>query len=226
MTIDSLRSSAVLKLMFCCGIAVLSALLVRTIIRFSHVTAAEPGEISAQLVTENGFRFEKIVNDPNLWLGPKIGYLLDARNLEDQQQQPLAAFVENENLTMLLAVDRQCQVCSRSIEYIKEVKGQLAQRGIKYCFVSFKADAPEDYFTFTKRLDVDSPSFLWVHRKAIAPSEPSLMIVPTHLLVDRQHRIRGIWPGGAAGKTLRDKMVHQIITDIDTFLSDQQKGAY
>ena len=226
MTIDSLRSSAVLKLSFCCGIAVLSALLVRTIIRFSHFTAAEPGDPSAQLVTENGFRFEKIVNDPNLWLGPKIGFFLDATNLDDQQQQPLAAFVERENLTMLLAVDRQCQVCSRSIEYIKEVKGQLAQRGIKYCFVSFKADASEDYFSFTKQLDADVPSFLWAHRKATVPSELSLMIVPTHLLVDRQHRIRGIWPGGAAGKTLRDKMVHQIIiSDIDLFLSDQ-KGAY
>ena len=224
MTIASLRSSA-LKLLFCCGIAVLSALLVRTIIRFNPFTAAEPGDFSAQLVTENGFRFEKIVNDPNLWLGPKIGFLLDATNLEDQQQQPLAAFVESENLTMLLVVDRRCQVCSRSVEYIKEVKKQLAQRGIKYCFVSFKADASEDYFTFAKQLDADAPSFLWAHRKAVVPSEVSLMIVPTHLLVDRQHRIRGIWPGGAAGQTLREKMAHQLISDIDMFLSDQ-KGAY
>lgn len=224
MTIDSLRSLA-LKLLFCFGVAVLSALLMRTIIRFSRFTAAEPADLSAELVTENGFRFEKIVNDPNVWLGPKIGSVLDATKLEDQQQQPLAAFVASENLTMLLAVDRQCPVCSRSVEYLKEVKEQLAQRGIKYGFVSFKADTSEGYFTFAKRLDRDAPSFLWAHRKAIAPSELSLMIVPTHLLVDRQHRIRGIWPGGAAGKILREKMVHQIISDIDIFLSDQ-KGAY
>lgn len=225
MTIASLRSSAV-KLLFCCAVAVLSALLTRTIIRFNPFTGAKPADRSAQLITADDFSFEKIVNDPNLWLGPKIGFVLNATNLEDQQQQPLAAFVESENLTMLLAVDRQCQVCSRSIEYIKEVKAQLSQRGIKYCFVSFKTDSSEDYFTFAKQLDTDAPSFLWAHRKATVPPELSLLIVPTHLLVDRQHRIRGIWPGGAAGKTLRDKMVHQLISDIDMVLSDPQKGAY
>jgi len=223
MTIDSLKSSVALRLLFCCGIAVLSAFLMRGIIRYNPF-APRSGEISEQLITENGFQFEKIVNNSDLWLGPKIGFPLDTARLEDQQGYILSPLVDSEDLTMLLVVDRHCQVCAHSIDYIKDVKEQLAQRGIKYGIVSFKTDGSEEFFAFANQLKIDAPSFLWAHQKAIVPSPLSLMIVPTHLLVDRQHRIRGIWPGGAEGPTLRSKMARQIISDVDALLPQKTSG--
>jgi hypothetical protein len=123
---------------------------------------------------------------------------------------------------MLLVVDRNCQVCARSVEYIRELKEQLAQRGIKYCIISFRTDSSEDFFTYAKHLSVDASSFMWAHRNAIVPSSLSLMIVPTHIAVDRQNRIRGIWPGGAEAEILRNKMARQILSDIDLLLSEQK----
>lgn len=220
MTFESFKSSVALRVLFCCGIAALSAFLMRGIIRYNPF-AARPGEISEQLVTQNGFQFEKIVNNPDLWLGPKIGFPLDTGNLEDQHEHILSPLVESEDLTMLLVVDRHCQVCAHSTDYIKDVKEQLAQRGIKYGIVSFKTDGSEEFFAFANQLKIDAPSFFWAHRKAIVPAPLSLMIVPTHLLVDRQHRIRGIWPGGAAGPILRSKMARQIIGDVDGLTSQK-----
>lgn len=221
MTIDSLKSSIALRLLFCLGIALFSAFVMRALVRFNPFGTTQP-EITTQLVTENGFKFETFVNDPEMWLGPKVGFPLDTANLEDQQQQTLTNVVSSENLTMLFAVDRQCNVCFRSVEYIKEVKDQLAQRGIKYCIVSFKTDASEEFFKFANHLNVDSPSFLWAHRNAAVPSPLSLMALPTHLLVDSQHRIRGIWPGGADNKMLRTKMANQIIRDVDLLRSEKK----
>ena len=142
MIIDSLKSSVVLRLLFCCGIAVLSALLIRNIDRLNPFQEAG----AAELITENGFKFESIVNDPELWSGPKIGFPLETANLEDQQQASLNNLVESENFTMLLAVDRECPVCARSVNYISDLKEQLAQRGIKYGIISFKSDTPAAYF--------------------------------------------------------------------------------
>jgi len=221
MTIQTLKSSVALRLLFCCGIAVLSAFSMRAIIRYNPF-AARPGEFSSeQLITENGFQFEKIVNNPDLWLGPKIGFPLDTAKLEDQQERTLSPLVESEDLTMLLVVDRHCQVCAHSIDYIKAVKEQLAQRGIKYGIVSFKSDGAEEFFAFANQFKLDAPSFFWAHQKAIVPSPLSLMLVPTHLLVDKQHRIRGIWPGGAQGPILRGKMAQQLIRDVDGLLSQK-----
>ena len=222
MTIDRLKSSVAFRLLFCCGIAVLSAFLMRGVIRYNPF-AAKPVEITEQLTTENGFQFEKIVNNPDLWLGPKLGFPLDTTKLEDQQEHDLSPLVESEDLTMLLVVDRNCQVCAHSTDYIRDVKEKLAQRGIKYGIVSFKIDGPEEFFAYANQLKVDAPSFLWAHRKALVPSPLSLMIVPTHVMVDRQHRIIGIWPGGAAGPILRSKMSRQLIGDVDGLLS--QKAA-
>jgi hypothetical protein len=218
MTIDSLKSSIAVRLLLCCGIAVLSAFLMRGVIRFNPLAKSERS-ITADFVTENGFKFDAIVNDPEMWSGPRIGFSLDTANLEDQQQQALSPIVESEKYTMLLALDRQCPVCNRSGPYLKEVREQLAQRGIKYCLVSFKNDRPEDFFTFAKHLDSDSPSFVWTSRNTLVPSTLALMVVPTHLLVDNQHRIRGIWPGAAEGGFYRTRMTQQIIRDVDAILT-------
>lgn len=214
MTIDSLKSSVAFRLLLCLGIAVLSALIMRAIIRFNPLGRSE-GSITAEFVTEDGFKFDAIVNDPDMWSGPRIGFTLDTSNLEDQQQKSLSPLVESENFTMLLVLDRKCPVCARSGPYMKDVKEQLAQRGIKYYVVSFKNDSPEDFFTYAKHLDSETPSFIWTHRNAFVPSTLSLMNVPTHLLVDSQHRIRGIWPGAAEGEFYRTRMRQQIIRDID-----------
>jgi hypothetical protein len=220
MTINNLKSSVVLRLLFCCGIAVLSAFLMRGVIRYNPF-APKPGELSQDLITENGFQFEKIVNNSDFWLGPKIGFSLDTAMLEDQQEHPLSPLVESEDLTMLVVVDRHCQVCTRSTDYFNDIKQQLAQRGIKYGIVSFKIEGSQEFFGYANQLKIDAPSFLWVHRKAIVPSPLSLMMVPTHVMIDRQHRIRGIWPGGGSNQTLRSKMSQQIIRDVDGLLSQK-----
>ncbi len=224
MTINGLRSSVVVRLLFCCGIALVSALLVRSFGGWNPFRTDQLGPLTAQLITENGFKFESIVNDPKLWLGPQVGFPIDTSKLQDQQEQSLTGVVESENLTMLIAVDRECQVCSHSIEYLNEVRQQLAERNIKYCIISFKPDSSDEYFRFARTLNMDAPSFLWAQRDAVVPSPLSLMALPTHLLVDSQHRIRGIWPGGAEGKTVRGKMAHQIISDIDMLLSEKKSS--
>jgi len=42
MTINTLKSSVALRLLFCCGIAVLSAFLMRGVIRYNHMDHALP----------------------------------------------------------------------------------------------------------------------------------------------------------------------------------------
>ncbi|MEK6282054.1 MAG: hypothetical protein AABN95_16995 [Acidobacteriota bacterium] len=94
------------------------------------------------------------------------------------------------------------------------IRDRLAGAGINYYFVSFTFSKDRSkFFKYTDSLGINAPAFLAPTKSQI--ESLSMMVVPSHILVDRNGIILQKWPGTDSNKEVRDRMADQVL--IDTF---------
>lgn len=160
-----------------------------------------------------GFDFNLILNSENLKVGPKIGEQVRLDMLKNRDGRSLAHTIAD-GPAVIVYIDSGCPLCKESADSMRDIRGRLAAASVQYYLVSFgTSDNPADFFKFADSLGTGAPACLWSAPEAAPPKELSEMLIPSHLLIDRNGMIIKKWPGSSASESTRRRMANQIVKD-------------
>lgn len=213
------KLAIVAKALFYCGIAALTALLASGLENFNPFAPNPPQLTAEELVRGDGFNFSRLMEEET-WAGPKVGDRVDFSGLRSRDDQSLSEALRERELSMLVVVAPVCQSCARSTGYMQKVRDEMARRGAGYYVVTFaRREQPEALFDYADSLNLGGRSFRWDYDKFATPAAFDKIIVPAHLLVDRNQVVRGVWPGTSLNPAITDKMVAQIRADVERVIA-------
>jgi hypothetical protein len=150
----------------------------------------------------------------------KVGERIDFSALRSRDNQTMSDALLERELSMLVVVDPICQSCARSTGYMQKVRDEIVKRGGAYYVVTFeRQQQPAALLDYTDSLSLNVRSFVWHHAKAAPPAAFDKILVPAHLLVDKNQTIRGVWFGASPNPAISDKMTMQIRSDLDKLIA-------
>jgi hypothetical protein len=191
-----------------CGIVISAALLAAKFFFFSPL-----GIWGNHEAVE--FSFAKVVNNPELWTGPKTGERFDSTRLKDRSGKTLASSTDVGQPIMVVAVNPGCGMCSQSANQMRQVRDAIAKNEVKYYLVAFltPGQSPDNFFKYLDTFHVDVPTFVGSEKEGNTQDPLTHMLVPVHFLLDGDSIIRGVWPGTSSDKSRRDRMASQIVSE-------------
>ena len=190
--------------LLCLAVAAMTAVLVS---RF-------PAQIRRlQPRAEGGFDFRPMLEDNNIAWGPRIGERIDLMNLRAHNGSPLANFIRSD-LIMLATIDPECGASRAASDQMRYVSEQMNGAGIQYVLASFTSTiSATNFFRFADSLELTTPAYLWDRSESIPPPTLFYMVIPSHILVDRNGIVVRKWPGTNNERPTRERMANQIVSD-------------
>jgi hypothetical protein len=146
--------------------------------------------------------------------GPTIGETLNVSAMHTEDGRSLPEVAAESSFFMIAVVDPNCDACKAAQGQMNGVREGLKNR-IPYFFVMLSDDdSKAKYFAYVKSLGQESRGFIW-RTDGIPPPPSSLveMVVPTHLLLNRDGMVLDKWPGTHQDPAIRQRMVNQILSD-------------
>ena len=169
------------------------------------------------LDTNEGFDFSSSTDKNNPSAGPQAGTRINLARLKMRNGEPLANVLHTP-LIMLVTVDPECGACKVASDEMHDVQNRVQPLGIEYYPVSVTASitsskSSAEYFNYTDSFGFGTPGFLWANDEERPPEALFTMVVPSHLLLDRNGLIVRKWPGTDRSERLRRSMANQIVAD-------------
>ena len=122
---------------------------------------------------------------------------------------------------MLVLVDSQCGASKAASDQLRSVRDSIAAEGVPYYLVSITSSVPPmNFFNFANGLSLDAEAYLWDMKEAKPSNELFSMVLPSHILVDRNGTIIRKWPGTSPNQSIRQKMARQIVSDTSKELAN------
>jgi hypothetical protein len=163
--------------------------------------------------TSEGFDFSFSNDETDPAVGPKIGERIDITSLKARDGKRLSS-VEDRRVMMLVTVDPMCGACKAAVDEIRDVQSRIADFDVAHYVVSFTSSKPRDFFfNYVDSLNLDLPTFLWDMSEKKPPEALYTMVMPSHILVDREGVVVRKWPGTDTRKLIRQRMANQIVAD-------------
>jgi hypothetical protein len=147
--------------------------------------------------------------------GPTIGETLNVSAMQAEDGRSLPEVAAESPYYMIAVVDPNCGACKAAQSQMKGIREGLKNRGIPFFFVMLSDDdSKPKYFAYVKSLGQESRGFIW-QTNGIPPPPSSLveMVVPTHLLLNRDGMVLDKWPGTHQDPVMRQRMVNQVLSD-------------
>ncbi|HVF55605.1 MAG TPA: hypothetical protein VM934_05620 [Pyrinomonadaceae bacterium] len=172
----------------------------------------------------NGFDFTSHLNQD--WSGPNVGERIDLTFFKGRQGERVTDDNGNE-LLMLATVEPECGAVRAARDEMRVVHDHLERIGVKYKLLSLTASGhPADFFAYSDSLGIDAPAFM------LQPGGPqplpslSSMVIPSHILVDRNGVVLRKWPGTSQSSAIRQRMANQIVADTRAEVSARTKTLF
>ena len=147
--------------------------------------------------------------------GPTIGETLNVEAMQTEDGRSLIDVAAESSFYMIAVVDPQCGACKAAQSQMSGIREGLKSSGIPYFFVMLTDENNKaQYFAYVKSLGQGAKGFVW--RTDGIPSPPSSlveMVVPTHLLLNRDGMVLDKWPGTHQDPVMRQRMVNQVLSD-------------
>lgn len=164
-----------------------------------------------QPLLKQGFDFRSVRSGDYSWKGPAIGEKIDLTMLKARDGSPMAQLV-GKQLIMLASINPACRMCKIGKDQLFFIRNKIAPLGIKYYPVCFDPVESHNFFDYSNSIGLTEPAFEW--RGVNRPSRSLLdMNIPSHLLVDHNGTVLGVWPGSYAEQEVRQRMGSQIVED-------------
>jgi hypothetical protein len=161
-----------------------------------------------------GYNYDSFIGKEYDWTGPKTGDVINLEYLTDENNKPLSE-VSNQRLILLSVLDPECGACGMARDQMKFLQENLANKDVDYFIISFSQKlSPIELSRYTKSMNLAVSTYSWAgNYKDIIPSI-NKMVLPSHILVDAKGNVIKTFPGTDNQKSVRDKMVYQIIKEI------------
>lgn len=147
--------------------------------------------------------------------GPTIGETIDVSAIHAEDGRSLPEVAADSSFYMIAVVDPHCGACKAAQSQMNGISEGLKKRGIPYFFVMLSNhDSKAQYFAYANSLGQGSRGFIWrTDGSQPPPSSLVEMVVPTHLLLNRDGMVLDKWPGTHQDPGIRQRMVNQILSD-------------
>lgn len=153
--------------------------------------------------------FKNEINSPN-WNGVKVNESIDYSALKGYSGKPLSDY--QTDILLMVTFDQTCGACLNSIEMLKIVQQKAHEFGITFCLVYFK-DEKKDFYTFIQKQSFEIENFTWTEGKEI-PKTLKSTPTPTIILLNKDQKTVGIYPGGSSNPLLYNKAIEVIFNDV------------
>jgi hypothetical protein len=212
MILNSLSGSgrkALLTLLTCVGVFLLAMLSTSLLLKLSY---------KSETRTNGGFDFAANLSEDGSGNGPEIGERINIALLKDSGGITLENAI-NSRFTIVTIVDPACGACRVASDQMRDIRDRVVTEGVQYCFVSVTTRQNQGGFAkYIRSLGINAPAYLW------AAGEPPIdalytMVLPSHILIDRNGVVIRKWVGTDKRKEVRAKMANQIVSDTLAVLS-------
>ncbi|HEX8653156.1 MAG TPA: hypothetical protein VF708_20225 [Pyrinomonadaceae bacterium] len=170
----------------------------------------------------DGFDFTYGSTEPQPSDGPAVGERIDLARFKASDGATLASAV-GDQLSMLVIVDPACGACRGAADEMRDVSYRVAPEGVRSYLVSATGSmtsissaiprSPASFFQYAESLDTGAAGYLWDLNEGQPPEALAAMVLPSHILVDRNGVIVRKWPGTNRNQAVRKKMANQIVAD-------------
>lgn len=174
---------------------------------------------------KEGFDFSFSYDQTDPSVGPKVGEKIDITNLKAHDGKRLSS-IEAPRMMMLATVDPSCVACKiAAADQLRDVQSRIAEFDVPFYLVSFTTSKPRDeFFSYTDSLDIAVPAFLWDKNEKKPPDALYTMVLPSHILVDRNGVVILKWAGTDNRKLVRARMANQIVSDTFELVSKKRNS--
>jgi len=156
------------------------------------------------------------------WIGPPIGERIELVHLKDERGKSLSEVI-GDGFSMLVLVDPGCAAPVAASNQLARVHDAIKQIGVQHYVVSITASVPSsDFFAYAHSMASDSPAFVWVSKEAVPAQKLYSMVIPSHLLIDKNGVIVRKWPGTSNFEEVRYRMANEIIADTRSELASRE----
>ena len=173
-----------------------------------QISSEEPARV------REGFDFSFSYDETDPSVGPKVGEKIDLTNLKARDGKRLSS-IEGHQMMVLATIDPSCVACKiAAADQLRDVQSRIAEFDVPFYLVSFTTSKPRDeFFRYTDSLDIAVPAFLWDMSEQKPPDALYTMVLPSHILVDRNGIVILKWAGTDNRKPIRARMANQIVSD-------------
>lgn len=151
--------------------------------------------------------------DPNeTWIGPTVGERIEIGRLKDASGKRLEDAVDD--MSMLVLVDPACAAGKAVSEELTLVRESVNKFGIKTYFVCVTSlTSASKLSEYTESLATQVPAYAWSDTVVLPPEKLYMMVVPSHILIDKAGVIIRKWPGTSRDESVRRSMAERITAD-------------
>jgi hypothetical protein len=152
----------------------LSVSVTSAIVRWKH-----RHELSTQ-----GFDFSDRLNDESS--GPRVGEIIDLTVPRREDGRTLSDLARNSRFLIVAVVDPECPACKATERQMSDIGERLSSYNIPYCLLMLnRRTSASEYLEYARSLGLDSTAFVWRNDKTSPPKALAEMVIPSHLLLDR-----------------------------------------
>lgn len=161
-----------------------------------------------------GYDYDSFITKGYDWAGPKSGEVINLDYLTDENNRILSE-VSNQRLILLSAVDPECGACITAKDQMRFLQENLEGIGVDYFIISFSQKlSPIELSRYAKSMGLTVNTYSWAeNHKNIIPTI-NKMVLPSHILIDMKGKVIKTFPGTDKEKSVRNRMVYQIIKEI------------
>jgi len=191
----------------CIALFLLSITVTIVVTRWRHKSVA----------ASEGFDFAARRNQSSS--GPKIGEAISLKIPKGEDGRSLAEAAGDKSLYMIAVVDPTCPACKAAESEMSGISKRLSSSGIPYFLLMLtNTDRTTQYFEYAGSIGLRSHALVWRTDETAPPSSLSEMVIPSHLLVNRDGLIVDKWPGTHQNPVVRQRMINQITADAISYL--------
>lgn len=162
-----------------------------------------------------GFDYaSRLINKEADWKGPEVGEKIAVQFYKDKDGKSLLESI-NSDIVVLATVDENCRFSKMSVDQIDYIQTMAKSNGIDYLLVSFNLkNSPREFFDFAQSINFSAKSFAWFGNEDEMLASLPKMIVPSHLIINKNGEILRVFPGTDVEKQIRDQMANQIVAEM------------
>lgn len=148
------------------------------------------------------------------WTGPDAGQIISLNYLKNKDEIPLSEKFDSQ-LILITVLDPECGACRAAGDQINYLERQIKSLDFGYAVVSFSRKlSHKELSLFLTTQNIFTEPFLWTDETGNILPSIKKMVLPTHILIDKQGRVIKTFPGTSNERAIRERMTNQILEEI------------